>query len=726
MKKIILILAVIISYSAIAQEVKKPIALEDIWAKRTFNQEYVAGFNFLKDGSFYTALEYDMSGSYIVKHNTLDGSVVDTIFKSEQLGAKIGIDNYAFSSNEQKILVSTQTESIYRRSSKSYYYIVDLSKKNVIPLSNNDLAKQMNASFSPDGSKVAFVRDNNIFIKDLNALTEVQITKDGLQNKIINGYTDWVYEEEFEFVQGIYWSPNSTTVAYYKFDESAVKEFHMPVYNGLYPEDYTYKYPKAGEANSIVSIHFYALSSQKTVDAKLGEEKDIYIPRILWTSNDAKLCILKMNRHQNELQLLAANPSTGETQPILNLSSKTYIEIHDDISFLKDNKGFIMSHEDDGFRNVYHYDMNGKLINKLTKGQFDVTDVYGIDELKGLVYYQAAGVNPMQREVYVTDLKGKKATKLSKEAGTNSAVFTNDFKYFINYHTATQSPLKISLMNNKGQSERVLQDNANLKNKLKTFDIGTKEFIKVPAADTVTSLNGWMIKPSNFDASKKYPVLMFVYGGPGSQTVTDAWGGANELWYYHLAQQGYIIVSVDNRGTGARGRDFKNCTYLQLGKYEAEDQIAAAEWLKKQSYIDGERIGIQGWSFGGYMSSLAISKGNYAFKMAIAVAPVTNWRFYDSIYTERFLRTPQENESGYEDNSPINFVNKINGKYLIIHGTADDNVHFQNAAEMVDKMIASNIDFESAYYPDKNHGIYGGFTRLHLYRKMTNYIKENL
>jgi dipeptidyl-peptidase 4 len=711
---------------------KKELSNELIWGKPTFAAKSIQGLRSMKDGKHYTSFHTnsDTKEKFILQYEYSTGKVSDTIVRSSELKLMIpnditmvSMDDYVFSADESKILISNNSEGIYRHSTKELNYIFDLKTRKLQNLS--DYGKQMFASFSPDGSQVAFVRDNNIYIRNVATREEQKITEDGEWEKIINGWCDWVYEEEFSFAQAFFWSPDGKNIAYYKFDESNVKRFNMAMYGDLYPKDYQYKYPKAGEKNAEVSIHIYNVANGNTVTVDVGPEKDQYIPRIKWTADPNKLCVLRMNRHQDKLEYLLADVSNGKTKVFLTETSKTYIDINDDFTFLNDKKSFLITTEKDGFNHFYLYDLNGKLIRKITNGNWEVTAFYGMDANQKTLYFQAAAVSPLQREIYKINLDGKSMKKLSKQVGTNNAFFSADCSFYINYYSNANTPNYITLMDKNGIEIRVLEDNKKLKDKLAEYDLTKKEFLSITTSEGVV-LNAWMMKPSNFDANKKYPVYMFLYGGPGSQQVLDSWGATNYMWYQMLCQKGYIVVCVDNRGTGARGAEFKKMTHLQLGKFETIDQIEAAKWLGKQSYVDASRIGIQGWSYGGYMSSLCITKGADVFKMAIAVAPVTNWKYYDSIYTERYLHTPQENKSGYEDNSPINFVNQLKGKYLIVHGTADDNVHFQNSVDMIDALIKANKKFESAYYPNKNHGIVGGTTRLHLYSKMTDFILNNL
>ena len=587
----------------------------------------------------------------------------------------------------------------------------------------------MFATFSPDGSKVAFVRLNNLYMVDLATMTEKQITTDGKWNHIINGACDWVYEEEFSFARAFQWSPDSKKIAFYTFDETKVPEYNMQTWGKLYPTDYKYKYPKAGEANSIVMISIFHLTDNKTTKVDIGKETDQYIPRIRWTNDANILSLNRLNRLQNKMEILHANANTGKTDVILTEESKTYVDVEnfaDDVYYLTDNKSFVMSSEKDGFKHLYEYDMTGKLIRQITTGNWEVADFYGIDEKSKTLYFTSMEMSNIERQLFSISLDGKLKKQLSNEKGMNSANFSKDFKYYILQNSTASTPLKVSLHKAPtGQLVKVLEDNAVLSKKLEEYNIAPKEFMTIKTSENI-ELNAWMIKPTDFDPKKKYPVFMFLYGGPGSQQVLNQFDGSNFMWFQHLAQKGYIVACVDNRGTGGKGADFKKSTYLNLGKLEVKDQIEAAKYWGSLPYVDKTRIGIFGWSYGGYMSSNCLFQGGDYFKTAIAVAPVTNWRFYDTIYTERFLRTPQENATGYDENSPVTYASKLKGNFLLIHGTGDDNVHFQNSISLEDALIKANKQFSSFYYPNKNHGIYGGNTRLHLYTMMTNFLEKNL
>ena len=721
MKKLIILCVLCASAFKIYAQ-KQDITLDDIFSKGAFSSKGVAGFNSMKDGKYYCAQDENEN---IIRYSFETGKVIDTLVKKNDLklnenGKALSGFSFKWSSDESKLLFETEFKHGYRHSYKAIFYVYDLhSKKLVKPISD---AVSL-AEFSADASKVAYTKDNNLYYFDLISNKEIQITNDGKINNIINGSTDWVYEEEFALTKGFYWSPKGDKIAYYRFDESNVKEFEMAQYGKLYPEQTKFKYPKAGESNSIINIYAYDIPSSKKQLIDIGKETDIYFPRMEFTKDNNTICIQRLNRLQNKLELLLANVSTGDSKVILTEENKAYIEVPE-LSFMKDGKSFVMNSERDGWNHLYLFDMNGKLLKQLTKGAWEVDQFYGVDELRKVLYISSSEVNSVERYIYSVSLDAKNKKQLIAKKGWNTANFNSDFTYFLLSNSSINSLSYYALCDSKGKELRVLEDNNKLIDKIKNYRISAAEMKTFKVGEN--ELNAWVIKPLNFDSTKKYPVLMYVYGGPGNQLAVNRWMGGNYFWYQLLASKGYMIVCTDGRGTGFKGEAFKKCTYLQLGKYEIEDQISVAKQLATLPYIDASRIGIWGWSFGGYMSSLAITKGADVFKMAIAVAPVTNWRFYDNIYTERFMRTPQENGKNYDDNSPINHVEKIKGKYLLVHGTADDNVHFQNSVEMVDAMIKNSIRFDSEYYPNKNHGISGGKTRIHLYDRLTRFILENL
>lgn len=687
---------------------KKQVTLEDIYKKGTFRNEYVAAdFGKVSNRAEIPETLRDEKGRLLAKAD-------DVIYSS---------------AHPRTVLIRTNVEGIYRRSTKANVYVYDTLTKKAVSI---DESKVLHPTLSPDGSKLAFVKDNNLYIKDLASNEVKAVTTDGKWNYIINGNCDWVYEEEFEFSRAYQWSPKGNFIAYYRFDETDVKEYNMTLYDNTYNKDYRYKYPKAGEANSKVEIHIYELATGKDVKAQY-EQGDIYIPRIKWTRDDNKLIVFWMNRHQDHLKLLATDASTGHAETVYEEKNKYFVEINDDWWFLKDGKNLLFTSEMDGFRHLYMQSLDGKKMVQVTKGNHEITEVNGVDEVNKRIYYTMAYPRPMDRNLFVTDFTGKNTRQLTEGEGWHRTVMNDDFTQYYVYRTDINTPQVVTLHQLKSgrkgittQLVKTVNESQKLRNTLSQFDLGKAEFIRIPNSKGDT-LNGWMLKPADFDASKKYPVLFCNYGGPGSQQVANRFGAVN-FWHQLLVQRGFIVVSVDNTGTGYRGEEFKKKTYLQLGKFEIEDQIDAAKYIGRMPFVDKNNIGHWGWSYGGFMSSLAITKGADVFSAAVAVAPVTNWRFYDNIYTERYMRTPQENPKGYDDNSPINHTDKIKGKYLIIHGTADDNVHFQNATQMITALVKSNIDFESAYYPNKNHGISGGVdnTSFHLWSKMTKWIMENL
>jgi dipeptidyl-peptidase 4 len=701
----------------------KTLKLEDIWGNKQFSATTLQEVKSMNDGMHYTDLITTEKGQFIIKKEIAQDKTVDTLFRGSILDGGNGnstISGYIFNDEENMLLIAYDEEAIYRHSTKANNILFDLNTKTPYILSPS--GKQQYATFSPAGDKIAFVRDNNIFLYDIKSQMESQITGDGKRNEIINGATDWVYEEEFSFDQGYQWSPDGKYLAYYRFDESNVKEFNLTYYGDLYPREEKYKYPKAGEDNSVVEIYIYNVATSANVKADVNKEANQYIPRIKWTTNSSNLCVMRLNRLQNKLDLYSCNATTGAANLFFTETNKAYIEISDAFEFLDNNKGFLWTSTIDGYNHIYHYGMDGKLIKQLTTGAWDVIEVYGFDENKNEVYYQAAIKSPMEKGVYASNLGGVQRV-INADSGTNKAYFSTGFKNYFITNSGINRPPQITLYNQSGKKIRLIEENKSVQTAMKTFKLNNAEFFDFTTSENI-KLNGWMIKPTGFDSNKKYPVIQYMYGGPNSQTVKDEWMGPNYFWFQLLAQKGYLIVSVDNRGTGARGEEFNKCIYKQLGHFETIDQIEVAKWLGKQKYVDASRIGAWGWSYGGYMTSLLITKGAEYFKTAVAVAPVTNWKFYDNIYTERYLQTPQLNAAGYDDNSPINFTKFLKGNYLVIHGTADDNVHMQNSMEMVTALIKDKKQFQSFYYPNKAHGISGA--RLHLYDMMTNYFIEKL
>ncbi len=723
-------LFVLILFSSIGAKAQNSsnLSLEKIWNSREYAAKGIPGFASMNNGKSYTMLDFnkETKNTDLIQYNYETGTKEKVIIDGNNLknakGDKVNIESYDFSADESKVLIQTNQESIYRHSFVAEFFVYDIVSKSLTPVASS---KIMHATFSPDGKKVAYLKENNLWYFNIETAKTTQVTSDGQRNKIINGSCDWVYEEEFAFTRAYQWSPNSDIIGYYRFDESNVHEFSMAMYGELYPTEYRYKYPKAGEANSEVSVLFYNLVTSKTVSFDFGNTKDFYVPRLKWSNQNQFALVYFLNRLQNELTILKADVNTGKGTVLLNEKNKYYIDINDDLTFTSDGQNFIWCSERDGFTHLYLYTENGKLINQITKGNWDVDELVAVDSKKKVIYYTSSEISPMERHLYSIGFDGQNKTKLTTKRGFHYITFNTDKSLYIDNCSDINTPAFITLHKSNGKQVRELENNKDLNKKLEELKLSKAEFFTFNNS-TGTPLNGWMIKPAAFDATKKYPVLMFVYGGPGSQTVVDRWGGANYLWYQYLSQKGYVVVSIDNRGTGFRGEEFKKCTYLELGKKETEDQIDAAGYLGSLPYIDQTRIGIFGWSYGGYMSSLCITKGADKFKTAIAVAPVTNWRYYDNIYTERYMRTPQENGKNYDLNSPLSHADKLKGKYLIIHGTADDNVHFQNSVEIVNALIKAGKNFDSEYYPNKNHGIGGGNTRLHVFSRITDFIMQNL
>jgi dipeptidyl-peptidase-4 len=717
----VLVLLLLSAWVTVAQQ---KISVEEIYggAFRTENMEELFA---MKNTNQYAVLNFDRStrSMQIDLHDFATLQKVATIIDTKKFPELAnGIDSFVFSADEKQLLLANNTNPIFRHSFTADYFLYNLTTQKLTKV----LEQVQEPTFSPDGSKIGFAKANNLFILDIASGKTTQVTTDGKKNSIINGITDWVYEEEFAFVRAYDWSADSKKMAYIRFDETEVPEFSMNIFKkDLYPTVETFKYPKAGEKNALVSLHIYDVASNAVKTVNLSNYKDFYIARMKWTNDANVLSAQVLNRHQDNLDLLFVDGNTATAKVVLNEKDKAYVDVTDNLTFLKDNS-FIWTSEKDGYNHIYLYDKTGKLRNQITKGPWEVTAYYGFDEKSKTVFYQSVEQGSILRDVYRIGLDGKNKAKLSNQVGTNNATFSPNFQYFINSYSSVSQPAIHTL--NSAKDGKVIQtiiDNKALAEKVKKYDLPTKEFFEL-TTEKGHKLNAWMIKPKDFDASKKYPVFMFQYSGPGSQQVANQWLNSNDYWFMLLSQQGYIVACVDGRGTGFKGAEFKKCTQKELGKYEVEDQIDAAKVIGNYPYVDKTRIGIFGWSYGGFMSSNCLFKGADVFKMAIAVAPVTNWRFYDSIYTERYMQTPQENASGYDDNSPINHVSKLKGKFLLIHGTADDNVHVQNTMQMVEALVQANKQFDWAIYPDKNHGIYGGKTRIQLYNKMTNFIKENL
>lgn len=721
MKKSLALLFIFIGLTTGIYAQNKEITVDEIY-NGDFRTEGLDALRSLKNGKQYTVLNFDRSAmtTSIDKFDYDTLKKVGTVVSSADLPEIDYFSSYEFNDDASKILLATEIEPIFRRSTLGVFYVYDVVTKVLAQISE---AKIREPALSPDGKKVAYVSENNLYLFDIASKETEQITDDGVKNKIINGVTDWVYEEEFAFVRAFEWNSDGTKIAFLRFDETKVPEFSMDIYGeDLYPSQETFKYPKAGENNSVVTLHLFDVVSKKTSKVDLGSP--YYIPRIQWMNNANQLSVQTLNRHQNDLKLHAVNANDNSVSLLHEEKDDAYVDVTDNLTFLADDS-FIWTSEEDGYNHIYLYDQEGKLKNQITRGPWVVTRYFGYDQNKDKVYYQSTENGSINRGVYSIESGGKNKMALAAEDGTNSADFSADFTYFINtFSSATTPPVYTLHKALNGKQIKEIKNNDGLLTKLKDYQFQPKEFstIKINGNE----LNMYMIKPKDFDTSKKYPLLMYQYSGPGSQSVANQWLNDRDYWHEVMAAKGYLIACVDGRGTGFKGSDFKKITYKELGKYEVEDQIASAIKLSERSYIDENRTGIWGWSYGGFMSTNCILKGNEVFETAIAVAPVTSWRFYDSIYTERFMQTPEENPSGYDDNSPFNYPELLKGKYLLIHGSGDDNVHLQNSMRMIEALVQANKPFDMAIYPDKNHGIYGGMTRVHLFNKMTRFIMDNL
>lgn len=733
MKKLFLLFCLVALTLGI--KAQNQVTLRDV-SRGTYRASNIYGIKPMLDGQYYTQISPDRKR--IVKYSFKTGKQVEAIFdveKARDCTLKY-FDDYIMSPDEKLILIQTKTRSIYRRSFTAEYYIYNVKNNTIEPLSKN--GPQQVPLFSPDGFQVAFVRNNNIFlVKLLFGNSESQITKDGEYNKVLNGIPDWVYEEEFGFNRAFDFSADSKMIAYIRFDESQVPMYKFPLYKGMnpeytefatYPGEYTYKYPKSGEVNSTVSVHTYDIKSHVTRKMDLPLDKDGYIPRIKFTSDPEKLAIMTLNRHQNRFDLYMANPKSALCKVTIRDESEQYIkeDEYSNIKFYPEN--IVLMSERDGYNHLYLYTIGGNLVKQITKGKFEVKSFLGWDKQSNVFYYTSNEGSPLRTAVYKIDGKGKK-TKLSTRTGTNDAIFSSNYSYYINTFSNISTPTLITINDNKGKELATMLDNKKLKEKIATLTLPQKEFFTFRTAEGV-ELNGWMMKPANFDATKKYPVIMHQYSGPGSQQVLDRWGIGSfsdaGMFEAYMADRGYISVCVDGRGTGGRGAEFEKCTYLFLGVKESHDQVEAAKYLGTLPYVDGSRIGIWGWSFGGYNTLMSMSEGSNVFKAGVAIAAPTDWRYYDSVYTERFMRTPKENGDGYDAGSAIKRAPKMHGSLLLIHGTADDNVHLQNMAEYSEALVQAGVQFDEHIYINRNHGISGGNTRNHLMNRVANFFLRNL
>lgn len=717
-----ILLLTALAWNGWAQNGSNAVHLRDITDGKYRQQTNIGEMRSLPDGEHYTAI--NPAHTMIVKYSYRTGAPVDTLFNvAKARECKFDtFDNYTISSNGHHILIYCDVEAIYRRSTCATVFDYDV-RRNYLKALSDTPGKAMIPTYSPDGRMCAYVKNNNIWIRKFDYDTEIQITKDGELNKVLNGVTDWVYEEEFSVTNLMAWSPDSEILAYVRSDESTVPEYSMQIYgDDTYPSYYSYKYPKPGEKNSTVSVKAYNLSSKDTKTLDIPMDNDGYIPRITFTTQSDQLAVMTLNRNQNRFSMFYVNPKSGVSKLILKEENKCYVDSEWLSSIRFSASGFTYVSEQDGYAHVYLYSPTGVMLRQITKGNWDVTKLIGYDEATKTTYYESAEESPIRRSVYKIDAKGIK-TKLSKQVGTNSAAFSANYAYYVNRFSNATTPMKITVNDTKKNQElRTLIDNQALAGKLSATSYSPKEFFTITTASGY-ELNAWMVKPANFDKNKQYPVMMTQYSGPNSQQVLDQFGFD---WEQYLASKGIIVVCVDGRGTGARGETFRKCTYMQMGVLESQDQVEAAQALAQLPYVDGSRMAIWGWSFGGYNTLMALTVGKGTFKVGIAVAPPTDWRYYDTVYTERFMRTPQENEKGYAVTSPLRRVNEMQGKLLLIHGSADDNVHFTQTMQYAEALVQANKQFDMHVYKDRDHGIYGKNTRYHLYTKMSNYLIENL
>ena len=713
----------------------KPITLKGITSGE-FRSQSISAVYPMADGETYAQISDD--GKKIITYSFRTGKQTGVLFDATTArGPEVkSVDGYILSPDGTRLLIQTATKPIYRRSFTATYYIYSIRNNKLEPLS--DGGPQQTPVFSPDGNQIAFVRDNNIFlVKLLYDNAESQVTKDGKFNEVINGIPDWVYEEEFSTNSSMVFSADSKQILWIRYDESAVKQYSMQLFKGLrptrtefaeYPGDYTYKYPVPGQANSKVSVWSYDIKSHQTRKIAVPLEAEDYIPRIKATSDPTKVAIFTMNRHQDVLRIYMANPLSTVCKLAIEDKVQKYIkeEVLDDIQIT--DKHILLPSERDGYNHLYLYNLNGQQLRQIVNDKYVVKSVYGFDEKTGDTYFAANPTGATEQQVMVAHQNGKTEV-LTPKAGVSNAIFSSNYKYFINIWSDINTPAQYTICQNNGKQLTTLIDNHELKTKLADYELGNKELFTFTTSEGV-QLNGWMVKPANFDATKRYPVIMYQYGGPGSQQVLNQWGvgmaGNGAILEQYLCQQGYICVCVDNRGTGGRGADFEKCTYLRLGELEARDQVETALWLGQQQYVDKDRIGIWGWSYGGWNTLMSMSEGRPVFRAGVAIAPPTSWRYYDTIYTERYMRTPKENASGYDDVNPMARAKNLHGALLICHGLADDNVHYQNTAEYVETLVQADKDFRQLVYTNRNHGISGGNTRNHLYRQAINHFNAEM
>jgi len=703
-----------------------PLTVHAIWGSPEFVSDLV-DIAWTSDGKAYTAIEENASGNTdLYRVDALTGTKALVVRGADLVppGAvkPVAIEQYQFSGDGSKLLIFTNSARVWRENTKGTFFVWDLTARRLTPVSTRPGYQQF-AKFSPEGRRVAFVRENNIYVTDLATGDETAVTRDGGEN-VINGTSDWVYEEELNLRDAFRWSPDGRRIAFWRLDQTAIRPFYLLNQDSLYPSLVPVRYPKAGTPNSEVKIGVVEISSGRTAWIELGPDKDVYVAAMDFADAPDQLWLTRLNRHQNRLDLLMADATSGAARVIMTDADSAWVDANQP-RWIDGGKQFLFVSERDGNDQVYLFDRGGSLVRRVTPGGWDVQDVYGVDEKSRVLYFSGAIDGPLGRQLLRVGLDGKGLARISTDPGTHSAAFAPTFALYVETYSQAGVPPVQTLRRSDGALVRTIASNAKLREKVSGLGVNRPEFITVKTPDGV-ELNAWIIKPQGFDPARRYPLLMNVYGGPGSQTVTDSWGGANYLWHQMLAQDGYLVASVDNRGTGGRGAKFMKQTYLHLGRYESTDQIAGARWFAAQPYVNPDRIGIWGWSYGGYMTSLSMFRGAGVFKAALAVAPVTDWRFYDTIYTERYMRTPQENAAGYDESAPLMYADSLRGSFLLVHGTGDDNVHVQNSERLVERLEAANKQFDMRIYPNKTHSIAGGATRENLYGLFTSWLKAHL
>ena len=708
---------------------QQTLSVERIFASRDFRVQGLPALQWMRDGQRYSYVQPGDNGvTDLVAEDARTGAKTRLVDGSRLVAGQqkpIEIEDYTWSPDERKLLIYTNSQPVWRENTKGTYYLYDLDAGRVTPVSTRP-GWQMFAKLSPDGRRVGFVRDNDLYVTDMTTGQETRLTSDG-SDAIINGTFDWVYEEELGLQDGWRWSPDGARIAFWRLDASRERNFSwINDTDSAYSRVIQLRYPKAGSPNAIARIGVVEVGGGAPRFVDTGSDPEVYLARMEWAESPNEIVIQRLNRHQNKLEVLLADARTGASRTVFTDTDPAWVEVDDDFQWINGGKDFLFSSERDGFNHLYLVSRDGRNVRQLTRGRWDVTSVTAVDERTGTVYFGAHAPQPEQTHLYRVRLNGSGLQQITREPGTHSARIASNSPFFLSTYSSAGVPPVIRLQSTAdGAVVRTLVDNAQVRQTVQSLGTGRPEFFSFRTADG-TELRGSMIKPANFDAGKKYPVLMYVYGGPGSQTVMDSWGGTRYLWHQMLAQRGYVVVSVDNRGTGARGSAFKKATYLKLGAVETADQVEAARHLATLPWVDATRIGIWGWSYGGFMTASAMFAPGSPFKAGIAVAPVVDWSLYDTIYTERFMRTPQENPQGYDRGSPVKHAARLRAKMLVVHGTGDDNVHFQNTTQLVNALQAAGKQFDFMMYPNRNHGISGGNTSQHLYTLMTNWVTENL